>query len=75
MSFYSYALLIDAPVTEHRATMIGESPLVEVRDDKAIIVLSFSDGSVGVINYFANGGKAFPKERIEVFADDAVTVE
>ena len=64
--------LIDAPVTEHRATMIGESPLVEVRDDKAIIVLSFSDGSVGVINYFANGGKAFPKERIEVFADDAV---
>ena len=27
---------------------------------------------MGTIHYFANGGKAFPKERIEVFADDAV---
>ena len=37
-----------------------------------VIVLSFADGSVGAINYLANGGKAFPKERIEVFPDDAV---
>jgi hypothetical protein len=26
----------------------------------------------GTILYLANGGKAFPKERIEVFANDAV---
>jgi len=52
--------------------MIGESRLVEVRDDKVVIVLSFADGSVGVINYLSNGGKAFPKERIEVFSNDAV---
>lgn len=33
---------------------------------------SFADGSFGTILYLANGGKAFPKERIEVFANGAV---
>lgn len=64
--------LVGEEVTQHSATMIGESPVVEVREDKVVIVLSFADGSVGVINYLANGGKAFPKERIEVFSNDAV---
>ena len=27
---------------------------------------------MGSIHYFANGGKSFPKERIEVFCDNAV---
>ena len=54
------------------ATMMGNMPGVEVRDDKASITLSFEDGSFGTIHYLANGGSAFPKERIEVFCDDAV---
>ena len=29
--------------------------------------LKFADGSIGTIHYFANGNKAFPKERLEVF--------
>ena len=37
-------------------------------DDKATITLSFADGSHGTIHYFANGSKAFAKERIEAFA-------
>lgn len=36
--------------------------------DNAIITLKFENGSQGVINYFSNGSKAYPKERIEVFA-------
>ena len=28
----------------------------------------FEDGSIGVVHYLANGSKAFPKERLEVFA-------
>lgn len=40
--------------------------------DTATISLKFSDGSIGAIHYFANGGKAFPKERVEVFAGDGV---
>lgn len=30
--------------------------------------LRFADGSIGTVQYFANGSKAFPKERLEVFA-------
>jgi predicted dehydrogenase/threonine dehydrogenase-like Zn-dependent dehydrogenase len=36
--------------------------------DTVTIQLSFADGSIGTVHYFANGSKAFPKERLEVFA-------
>jgi predicted dehydrogenase len=36
--------------------------------DTLSVNLNFSDGSIGTIHYFANGTKAFPKERLEVFA-------
>ena len=36
--------------------------------DSASISLRFADGSLGTILYLANGSKAFPKERLEVFA-------
>ncbi len=47
---------------------MGNSPGVEVTEDKAVIMLGFADGSFGTIHYLANGGNTFPKERIEVFA-------
>jgi len=34
--------------------------------------MSFVDGSIGTVLYFANGSKAFPKERLEVFASGKV---
>ena len=37
-------------------------------DDTVTISLKFGDGSIGTVHYFANGTKAFPKERLEVFA-------
>jgi len=40
--------------------------------DTATITLGFEDGSLGTIHYFANGSRAFPKERIEVFAGGGV---
>jgi predicted dehydrogenase len=64
--------LIGHSITSHQAVMIGAVPGVEVRDDKVSINLSFADGSFGTIHYLANGGKAFPKERIEVFCGNAV---
>ena len=64
--------LVGNPITGHQAMMIGNFPGVEVREDKVSINLSFADGSIGTIHYLANGGKAFPKERIEVFCGDAV---
>lgn len=36
--------------------------------DSVSISLTFEDGSIGVVHYLANGSKAFPKERLEVFA-------
>ena len=40
--------------------------------DTVSIDLSFEDGSIGTVHYFANGSKAFPKERVEVFAQGRV---
>jgi len=36
--------------------------------DTVSLQLSFEDGSIGTIHYFSNGCKAYPKERLEVFA-------
>jgi len=64
--------LAGSPITSHQAIMMGNAPGVEVRDDKVTISLAFKDGSIATIHYLANGGKAFPKERVEVFCADAV---
>jgi len=36
--------------------------------DTVSLSLSFADGSIGTVHYFANGSKRFPKERLEIFA-------
>ena len=64
--------LAGSKIKSFNAVKMGENDFVEVTEDKALISLSFEDGSIGSIHYFANGGKSFPKERIEVFCDDAV---
>lgn len=64
--------LVGHPIVDFQAMMIGNVPGVEVREDKASITLSFTDGSFGTIHYLSNGSSAFPKERIEVFCDNAV---
>lgn len=45
---------------------------VAVHEDKMSIVLGFADGSIGTVNYFANGNKAFPKETLEVFSEGRI---
>jgi predicted dehydrogenase/threonine dehydrogenase-like Zn-dependent dehydrogenase len=40
--------------------------------DTVTLTMTFEDGSIGTVHYFANGSKAFPKERLEVFADGRV---
>jgi predicted dehydrogenase/threonine dehydrogenase-like Zn-dependent dehydrogenase len=36
--------------------------------DNATLLLRYEDGSNGVVNYFANGSKAYSKERLEVYS-------
>ena len=33
------------------------------------IAMRFADGSIGTVNYFANGPRSYPKETLECFAD------
>jgi len=40
--------------------------------DSAMIALRFEDGSIGNIHYLANGHKAIPKERLEVFCGNRI---
>jgi predicted dehydrogenase/threonine dehydrogenase-like Zn-dependent dehydrogenase len=59
--------LVGAPIISYHAVAVGRVPGLLVRDDKVTITLTFADGSMGTIHYFANGHKSFPKERLEVF--------
>jgi predicted dehydrogenase/threonine dehydrogenase-like Zn-dependent dehydrogenase len=57
--------LAAAPIVSYQVAHLGNTP---IRDDKVTITLTFSDGSLGTIHYFANGHRSFPKERVEIFA-------
>ncbi len=51
---------------------MGVNP--EENTDNASILLKYENGSTGVINYFANGSKAYSKERVEVFSQERTIV-
>jgi len=44
------------------------------REDNVSMTFTFPDGSVGVVDYLANGDKSFPKERVEVFCGGHIAV-
>jgi predicted dehydrogenase/threonine dehydrogenase-like Zn-dependent dehydrogenase len=64
--------LVGHPIVDAQIATMGRHPALAVRDDKATISLSFADGSIATVHYLANGGKRFPKERVEVFCNDGV---
>jgi predicted dehydrogenase/threonine dehydrogenase-like Zn-dependent dehydrogenase len=53
---------------------MGENP--EANTDNATILLKYKNGSTGVINYFANGSKAYSKERFEIYSQNrTITID
>jgi predicted dehydrogenase len=58
-----------ASVTAHALPDNGK-----YREDNVSMTFTFPDGSIGVVDYLANGDKSFPKERIEVFCEGTVAV-
>jgi predicted dehydrogenase/threonine dehydrogenase-like Zn-dependent dehydrogenase len=50
----------------------GLPDLGKYKEDNLSIVITFENGSIGVIDYLANGDKSVPKENIEVFAGGKV---
>lgn len=61
---------VGAPITAVHTTQIGMPPSDGIQNDKVTITLSFADGSIGTVHYFANGPKALMKERYEAFVAD-----
>lgn len=64
--------LANSEIVDVQGLGMSPNPSHDIVEDKAIINLRFADGSIGCLNYFANGGKRLQKERMEVFAADAV---
>jgi len=61
--------LVGSPIASHSiVTMLDAQGLM----DTATISLTFGDGSIATVHYFANGNRAFPKERVEVFQDGRI---
>jgi predicted dehydrogenase len=64
--------------------LVGQNPISVSADglvdngrynqDNVILTLKYADGSIGTIAYLANGDKAYPKERVEVFSGGRVAV-
>jgi predicted dehydrogenase len=44
------------------------------REDNVSMTFTFPDGSIGIVDYLANGDKSFPKERVEVFSGGQIVV-
>lgn len=63
---------VDAPIVDVQARMMGRASGVQTCQDKMSITLTFEDGSLGTVHYFANGTKRYPKERVEVFSEGRI---
>ena len=59
-------------VSEVCMSALGTNP--PVNTDTASILLKYENGSLGVVNYFSNGSKAYSKERVEVYSDNRTLV-
>ena len=55
--------LADSPIREWNQNSMNSNS-----KDTLSIGLKFEDGSIGAINYFANGPKSLSKERLEIFS-------
>lgn len=66
------SFLAGSKVTAVCMNAMGETP--QENTDNATLMLRYENGTNAVINYFANGSKAYAKERVEVFSQERVFV-
>ncbi|GAB4491962.1 MAG: bi-domain-containing oxidoreductase [Anaerolineales bacterium] len=64
--------LVGAPPVAVSAAALPDGG--KYREDNVSMTFTFADGSLGVVDYLANGDKSFPKERVEVFCGGSVAV-
>lgn len=70
IDFLNY--LTDQPPVEVQTVGLADDQ--RYRQDNVQLTLRFEGGSIGTITYLANGSRAFPKERIEVFGGGRTAV-
>ena len=61
--------LIESPIDRVHSSTIGQDTGSGPQNNHVAISLNFRDGSLANIQYFANGPRTFPKERLEIFCD------
>jgi predicted dehydrogenase len=64
--------LVGAPPVSVSARALPDSG--KYREDNVSMTFAFSDGSIGVVDYLANGDRSVSKERVEVFCGGMVAV-
>ncbi len=60
------------PVKVYAETL--SNPGIYAPDENVVITITFKDSSLASITYVANGDKAFPRERVEIFGGGSVCV-
>jgi polar amino acid transport system substrate-binding protein len=64
----------DAEPVRVYAECIDSKNEKQKNDDNIAITIKFSDGSIGNLAYTANGDKALPKERFEIYGGNSVFI-
>ncbi len=64
--------IVGCPVDSIQAIRMGKSASNTIQDDNVTLTMGFTDGSFGTVHYFANGSRAYPKERLELFCGGRV---
>lgn len=64
--------LADSKVVAVCMNSMGVNP--QENTDNASILLKYENGTNAVINYFANGSKAYSKERVEVYSQERTLI-
>ena len=68
------AFIVGAPVTCVQAQCIKTDNAAAVAADSIAVNLSFADGSIGTLSYFAGGDTTLPKERCEIHGEGCTAI-
>lgn len=63
-----FSFIAGSPIKKVCATNLGSS--TNLLSDNVSILLKCENGSQGVVNYFSNGSKAYPKETLEIYTNN-----
>jgi predicted dehydrogenase len=62
--------IVGHPITSVQAVTFGGGGALA--EDKMTIIMTYADGSIGTVHYWANGPKSYPKECVQIFSEGRV---